>query len=165
MDLAPICDMMMSMDHVHHAHRFSFLTAALAGLALAVLTAAPARSAEPMWPSAYEVWLDAFDGPGLSDMWEDYGDGHVEVTPAAASGGSPGGLSVDVSGEDQRYLQRYNLTPWPHLEFPRDTYVRFSFHPNGVSIPDGETVSLLTLLFAAYGESNRPRPSGKGDAS
>jgi hypothetical protein len=154
---------MMSMDKAHHTHRFLFLTAALACLALAVLPAAPAQSAEPTWPSAYEVWRDAFDGPGLSDMWEDYGDGHVEVTPAAASGGSPGGLSVDVSGEDQRYLQLYNLTPWPHLEFPRDTYVRFLFHPNGVSIPDGETVSLLRMRDGDWNVMAGLRLSREGD--
>ncbi|MFH2010946.1 MAG: right-handed parallel beta-helix repeat-containing protein, partial [bacterium] len=62
-----------------------------------------------------------------------------------ANGGSSGGLAVEVSGEGQAYLQRYNLDEWPHLEFPRDTYFRLELNPAGVSIPEGETVALVRL--------------------
>jgi len=107
---------------------------------------APAAGAvPPTWPSAYEVFHDGFEGPGLSDMWEDYGDGNISISTSAARPPGAGGLAVDVSGPDQAYLQRYHLTEWPHLEFTRDTYLRFAFHPNGVTIPPGETVSLVRM--------------------
>ncbi|MBW2262537.1 MAG: right-handed parallel beta-helix repeat-containing protein, partial [Deltaproteobacteria bacterium] len=113
-------------------------------LACALMIVSDAVAAPPTWPSAYVVWQDPFEGSGIHDMWEDHGDGRISVGSSAARNGS-GGLEVDVSGEDQSYLQRYNLTGWPHLEFPRDTYFSFSFHPNGVSIPDGQSVSLLRM--------------------
>jgi hypothetical protein len=129
------------MGIMHHRVVFPLLSV-IAGWVLAPL---PAGAAPPTWPSAYVVWADGFEDPGLSDIWEDYGEGAISVEAAAACPPSGGGLAVDVSGESQAYLQRYNLTEWPHLEYPRDTYVRFSFNPAGVSIPPGETVSLLRL--------------------
>ncbi|MBI5487390.1 MAG: hypothetical protein HY905_08660 [Deltaproteobacteria bacterium] len=109
-----------------------------------------AAGAPPTWPTAREVWRDEFDGPGLGERWEDQGEGRIRVTAAAAHGASAGGLAVDVSGADQTYLQLYNLTPWPHLEFPRDTYWGFSFHPNGATIPGGETVALVRYRDADW---------------
>src|SRR5512146_1689122 len=89
-------------------------------LALALFTPGSARAAEPTWPSAREVWHDDFEAPALSDIWEDQGNGHITVGAAAAHPPSLGGLAVDVTGADQLYLQRYDLTDWPHLLFPRD---------------------------------------------
>lgn len=104
-----------------------------------------AAAAPPTWPEARQLWVDGFEGSGIDDFWEDYGDGRIGVSGAAAHGAGGGGLAVDVSGEDQTYLQRYNLDEWPHLEFPRDTYIRFELHPGGVTVPDGETVALVRL--------------------
>lgn len=83
-------------------------------------------------------------------MWEDQGKGQIAVTAGAAHPPSSSGLSVNVSGSGQAYLQRYNLTEWPHLEFRDDTYVRFWFHPNGVSIPAGETIRIIVLRDANW---------------
>lgn len=123
------------------------LTVWLGSLAVA---SAPAGAAVPTWPSAREVWVDGFDGSGVGDFWEDQGEGRISVSGAAAFDAGGGGLAVDVSGEDQTYLQRFNLDEWPHLAFPRDTYIRFELHPNGVSIPDGETVALARLRDADW---------------
>jgi hypothetical protein len=83
-------------------------------------------------------------------MWEDQGKGQISVSAAAAHPPGGRGLSVDVSGSSQAYLQRYNLTEWPHLEFRDDTYVRFWFHPNAVSIPDGETILIAVMRDADW---------------
>jgi hypothetical protein len=109
-----------------------------------------AGATEPTWPRAREVWRDDCEGPGLNAMWEDQGSGHIVVAKAAAHPPSSGGLSVDVTGSSQYYLQRYNLTDWPHLEFRDDTYVRFWFHPNGVTIPAGETIRIAVLRDADW---------------
>ncbi len=118
-----------------------FLASLLMGSLL--LLASRAAAAPPTWPDARVVWTDGFDGGSLGDLWEDYGEGRIRVSAAAAFDAGGGGLSVDVSGQDQTYLQRYNLDEWPHLEFPRDTYVRFELHPNEVEIPAGETVAVV----------------------
>ncbi|MDI7267100.1 MAG: DUF1565 domain-containing protein [Myxococcota bacterium] len=119
-----------------------FVVAAFAPL---VAVAAPVAAAPPTWPAAREAWHDDFEGAGPSDLWEDYGEGRIRVTAVAARPPSAAGLAVDVSGSRQTYLQMYHLTPWPHLEFPRDTYFRFSFHPNGVSIPAGGDIALVRM--------------------
>jgi len=113
--------------------------------ALVSLVSKPAAAAPPTWPAAYVVWEDGFEGPGISDIWEDYGEGAISIEASAARPPSAAGLAVDVSGTDQRYLQRFNLTEWPYLEYPRDTYFRFSFDPSSASIPEGETVSLVRM--------------------
>jgi hypothetical protein len=118
--------------------------------AVLALAAAAARAAPPTWPTAREVWRDDFEAAGLNAMWEDNGGGRISVSTSAAQPPSSRGLAVDVSGADQTYLQRFNLTPWPHLEFPRDTYFRFAFHPNGVTIPAGEDVALVRLRDADW---------------
>jgi hypothetical protein len=115
-----------------------FLWGCLLGIRLAA-------AGTPTWPSAREIWHDDFEASGLNAMWEDQGKGQISVTTAAAHPPSGRGLSVDVTGSSQAYLQRYNLTEWPHLEFRDDTYVRFWFHPNGVAIPDGETIRIVVL--------------------
>ncbi|MBN2573697.1 MAG: DUF1565 domain-containing protein [Deltaproteobacteria bacterium] len=109
------------------------------------VAARAADAAEPTWPAAREVWSDDCEGSALDAMWENQGGGKITVSAAAAHPPSGGGLSVDVTGSGQVYLQRYNLTPWPHLEFRDDTYFRFWFHPNGVTIPAGETIRILVL--------------------
>jgi MYXO-CTERM domain-containing protein len=109
-----------------------------------------AHASDPTWPSARQVWRDDFETPGIQSLWEDQGKGKITVAAAAAHPPSGSGLSVDVSGESQAYLQRYNLTEWPHLEFRDDTYVRFWFHPNAVSIPDGETIRVIVLRDADW---------------
>lgn len=115
-------------------------------LLVAILVAPSATAAEPSWPSAREAWLDDFEGPSIdTDIWEDVGNGKVAISAAAAHPPSQGGLAVDVTGEGKAYLQRFNLDAWPHLEFPSDTYFRFAFHPNGVVIPDGDTVSIAVM--------------------
>jgi MYXO-CTERM domain-containing protein len=108
------------------------------------------RAAEPTWPAAREVWRDDCEGPALNVMWEDQSGGKITLAAVAAHPPSSGGLSVDVTGSGQAYLQRYNLTEWPHLEFRDDTYVRFWFHPNGVTIPSGETIRILVLRDADW---------------
>jgi len=113
--------------------------------AVLALAAAAARAAPPTWPTAREVWRDDFEAAALDAMWEDNGGGRISVSTSAAQPPSSRGLAVDVSGADQTYLQRYNLTPWPHLEFPRDTYFRFVFHPHGATIPAGQDVALLRM--------------------
>ena len=124
----------------------AFGIALSAWLSLTRLTGA----AEPTWPSAREVWRDDCEASGLNAMWEDQSKGKISVTTAAAHPPSSHGLAVDVSGSGQAYLQRYNLTEWPHLEFRDDTYVRFWFHPNGVAIPEGETVRIVVLRDADW---------------
>lgn len=121
-----------------------------------------ASAGEPTWPSAREVWRDDCEGPGLNAMWEDQSKGQIAVAAAAAHPPSGMGLSVDVTGSGQAYLQRYNLTDWPHLEFRDDTYVRFWFHPNAVSIPDGETIRVVVFRDADWNVLGglRIRPSG-----
>jgi hypothetical protein len=114
------------------------------------LAATVAQAAEPTWPAAREVWRDDCEGTALDAMWEDQGSGHIAVATAAAHPPSSRGLAVDVTGASQYYLQRYNLTDWPHLEFRDDTYVRFWFHPNGVTIPAGETVRIVVLRDADW---------------
>jgi hypothetical protein len=125
-------------------HRYGSAPAWLFVSGLALAAAGDASAAPPTWPTAREVWTDPFEGPGLGERWEDQGGGRIRIATDAAHGGSSG-LVVDVSGADQTYLQLYNLTPWPHLEFPRDTYVRFAFHPHGATIPAGETIALVRL--------------------
>ena len=36
-----------------------------------VLCTSTAFGAPPTWPTARQVWVDAFEGPGVSDFWED----------------------------------------------------------------------------------------------
>lgn len=139
------------------------VTGLCAGLVLGLLQAT-AHGAEPTWPAAREIWIDPFEGPGLNKLWEDQGKGKISVAAAAAHPPSASGLSVDVTGESQAYLQRFNLTEWPHLLFPRDTYVRFSFHPNGVSIPANDSVVIAMFRDADWNEmvGLRLRQEGAG---
>jgi hypothetical protein len=111
----------------------------------ALFAAAPSAAAPPTWPSAWTVWTDDFEDGSATDVWEDFGRGRIRVDGAAARPPGNRGLAVDVSGREQGYLQRYHLTEWPHLEHPRDTYVRFAFHPGGATIPTGADVSILRL--------------------
>jgi len=112
---------------------------------LQILCSQNAKCAEPAWPSAYTVWLFDFEEGQIEDFWEDYGDGNIVISTSASYPPGSMGLAVDVSGRDQFYLQRYNLTDWPHHEFKRDTYVRFQFNPNSVTIPQGQTISLVRM--------------------
>jgi hypothetical protein len=128
----------------------ALVSSRLTVLATVLLAAAPSSAAVPTWPAVREVWHDDFEGEGLSEIWEDFGKGGVGPSSAAAHPPGSRGLAVDISGADQRYLQRYNLTDWPHLEFPRDTYFRFSLHPNGAIIPAGETVALVRMRDAGW---------------
>lgn len=114
-------------------------------LAATALAPAPAAAAPPTWPTAREVWTDGFEGPGLDDAWEDYGEGRIAVRADAARAPSAAGLAVDLSGTGQTYLQRWHMTEWPPLEYPRDTYFRFSFRPHGASIPAGADAALLRV--------------------
>jgi hypothetical protein len=122
--------------------RLGVVAVFLGGCLLATLSAA---AATPTWPAAREIWHDDFEAPGLNSMWEDQGKGQISVTTGAAHPPSSRGLQVTVTGANQAYLQRYNLTDWPHLEFRDDTYVRFWFHPNTVAIPSGETIRVVVL--------------------
>jgi hypothetical protein len=109
-----------------------------------------AAASEPTWPEARVVWQDDFEDSKIPERWEDQGNGQIVVAADAAHPPSRRGLSVDVTGEGQAYLQCYNLTEWPHLEFRDDTYVRFSLDPNGVSIPKGETIQIVVLRDADW---------------
>ncbi len=83
------------------ARRPVVLLSVLAGV---VAASPPVGAAPPTCPSAREVWRDDFEGPGLGDLWEDYGQGRITVSAGAAYQGSAAGLAVDVSGADQAYL-------------------------------------------------------------
>ncbi|MBN1770629.1 MAG: hypothetical protein JXB32_05155 [Deltaproteobacteria bacterium] len=119
--------------------------AALVAALSAALFAAPAAAAPPTWPTAWEVWTDGFEGPGLDDHWEDQGEGRISIRSDAAHVPSGSGLAVDLSGTGQAYLQRWHMTEWPPLEYPRDTYFRFAFRPNGATIPAGASAALLRV--------------------
>jgi hypothetical protein len=122
----------------------------LLGVAILLGVSTAARAAPPTWPRAQEVWHEGFDAAALPDAWEDQGSGRIRLTAEAAARSSARGVAVDLSGEDQTYLQRYNLTPWPHREFPRDTYLRIAVNANGVTIPAGEAVSLIRMRDADW---------------
>ncbi|MBN1605255.1 MAG: DUF1565 domain-containing protein [Polyangiaceae bacterium] len=129
-----------------------------------VCSARAAGASEPTWPRARVVWQDAFEDSAIPERWEDQGNGQIVVAADAAHPPSDRGLSVDVTGEDQAYLQRYNLTEWPHLEFRDDTYVRFWFHPHGVSLPEGETIRVIVLRDADWNVLGGLRVQQDGEA-
>ncbi|MDY0004790.1 MAG: hypothetical protein RBU30_26065, partial [Polyangia bacterium] len=121
-------------------------------LSIAILLALPntASAAPPTWPRAQPVWEEGFDSASLPEGWEDQGSGRITLSAGASLPPTARGLAVNVQGEGQAYLQLYNLTPWPHREFPRDTYFSLWLHPNNVQIPPGQAISLVRMRDADW---------------